>query len=270
VTNPNDHRVLKVCTDCGLPQPLSDFGPEKRHRDGLKHWCKSCLAARMRRRRDAARAADPQRNARLAEQRRLELAEAKVCTGCGSEKSYADFAKSKESPGGLDPRCKDCNNRYMRDFYARDLENRRTISREKSRARWLEAHDQVLEYHRAWQRANRDRMREAYARRVAVDPNKEREKSQRRRAQKAAATVGFVDLDLLWVRQCGVCSFCDEPIDQDLAWPHPLSASLDHRIPLAAGGQHMQANLQWVHLQGNWRKSYKTDLTATPELCRLI
>jgi hypothetical protein len=32
----------------------------------------------------------------------------------------------------------------------------------------------------------------------------------------------------------------------------------------------MQANLQWVHLQGNWRKSYKTDLTATPELCRLI
>jgi 5-methylcytosine-specific restriction endonuclease McrA len=40
-----------------------------------------------------------------------------------------------------------------------------------------------------------------------------------------------------------------------LAWPHPASASLDHRIPLSKGGSHTAENTQLAHLACNVRKS---------------
>ena len=51
---------------------------------------------------------------------------------------------------------------------------------------------------------------------------------------------------------CKVCSTRIE--DFDLPWPHPLSPSVDHVIPVRNGGSHRLSNLQLAHLVCNLRK----------------
>lgn len=55
-----------------------------------------------------------------------------------------------------------------------------------------------------------------------------------------------------------VCAICGQPIDKSLRFPHPLSASVDHIIPIAKGG-HPSAlnNLQLTHLICNEVKGSK-------------
>lgn len=43
-------------------------------------------------------------------------------------------------------------------------------------------------------------------------------------------------------------------MDPALKWPERMSASLDHVIPLAAGGPHTPENLQLAHLRCNAKK----------------
>jgi 5-methylcytosine-specific restriction endonuclease McrA len=50
------------------------------------------------------------------------------------------------------------------------------------------------------------------------------------------------------------CGVCHRAVDSTLRAPHPLSASLDHIIPLAAGGHHIEANVQLAHFLCNSRK----------------
>lgn len=37
---------MKLCTDCGQPKPVSDFGAERRNRSGLASRCKACSKVR--------------------------------------------------------------------------------------------------------------------------------------------------------------------------------------------------------------------------------
>ncbi len=55
-----------------------------------------------------------------------------------------------------------------------------------------------------------------------------------------------------------VCGICGQLIDPVLKWPEPRSASLDHVLPLAAGGEHTRANTQAAHLICNIRKGART------------
>jgi 5-methylcytosine-specific restriction endonuclease McrA len=48
-----------------------------------------------------------------------------------------------------------------------------------------------------------------------------------------------------------ICGLCGEAIDPELKFPHPMSASVDHIIPLARGGPHTMLNVQAAHLRGN-------------------
>lgn len=54
------------------------------------------------------------------------------------------------------------------------------------------------------------------------------------------------------------CALCGAPVDFSLRFPHPLSATVDHIIPVSKGG-HPSAleNLQLAHLICNQVKSSK-------------
>lgn len=55
-----------------------------------------------------------------------------------------------------------------------------------------------------------------------------------------------------------VCAICGKPIDLSLKFPHPLSSSIDHVIPVSKGGHPSDiANLQHAHLQCNRLKAAK-------------
>lgn len=55
-----------------------------------------------------------------------------------------------------------------------------------------------------------------------------------------------------------VCAICGKPVDFNLKYPHPLSPTIDHIIPLAKGGHPSDIdNLQLAHRCCNRQKSDK-------------
>lgn len=54
-----------------------------------------------------------------------------------------------------------------------------------------------------------------------------------------------------------VCAICGGYIDKTLPFPHPMSKSVDHIIPVAKGGKSTLDNLQLTHLQCNKAKGVK-------------
>jgi hypothetical protein len=75
------------------------------------------------------------------------------------------------------------------------------------------------------------------------------EANARRRARiKGSVKISKVKRARVYERDHWVCGICDEPVDQTLRFPHPMSASLDHVVPLAHRGAHDEANLQLAHL----------------------
>lgn len=55
-----------------------------------------------------------------------------------------------------------------------------------------------------------------------------------------------------------VCGICGKPVDFSYKYPHPLSACIDHIIPIAKGGHPSDMdNLQLAHWTCNRQKSDK-------------
>lgn len=50
------------------------------------------------------------------------------------------------------------------------------------------------------------------------------------------------------------CQLCGGRVSRSLRHPDPLSASLDHIVPLNDGGAHIRANVQLAHLRCNLSK----------------
>lgn len=63
----------------------------------------------------------------------------------------------------------------------------------------------------------------------------------------------------IFERDGWVCGVCRRPIDSEAEYPSPLSASLDHIVPLSWGGSHVARNVQAAHLGCNMRKGARGD-----------
>lgn len=64
-----------------------------------------------------------------------------------------------------------------------------------------------------------------------------------------------------------VCAICGLPIDKRLKFPDPMSATVDHIIPVAKGGHPFDIqNLQIAHLVCNQVKGSKTTIEMNGNL----
>lgn len=86
-----------------------------------------------------------------------------------------------------------------------------------------------------------------------------RQQDQRRRDQMRANgpverfTVAEIGERDGWL--CGICGDTARPVDPARGRPDPLSASIDHIVPVAAGGTHTRANVQIAHWFCNQEKN---------------
>lgn len=101
-----------------------------------------------------------------------------------------------------------------------------------------------------WRRQARAEGRES----APVWDERRRENYQRRRALKRGADAEQITNVEVFERDGWVCGICSEPVDRAVLWPDPLSASLDHILPLSKGGSHTLANVQLAHLGCNVEK----------------
>ncbi|MCI1635195.1 HNH endonuclease [Bifidobacterium sp.] len=92
------------------------------------------------------------------------------------------------------------------------------------------------------------------------DPWDERRRKnyEKRRARKNSngPVEDFTNLDI-YERDKWHCGICGLKVDEDLAYPDPMSASLDHIVPLSKGGMHTRKNVQLAHLRCNVSKGDK-------------
>jgi 5-methylcytosine-specific restriction endonuclease McrA len=80
--------------------------------------------------------------------------------------------------------------------------------------------------------------------------------TKRRRARGLPQSVeDLVDPNVLYARDGGRCPICGDMIDMDIGWPAPLSATVDHIVPVSDPvSTHSYDNTQLTHWVCNQRK----------------
>ena len=58
----------------------------------------------------------------------------------------------------------------------------------------------------------------------------------------------------VYIRNLGVCQLCNEYVYLNVQYPDPMSASIDHILPVSKGGTHALYNLQLAHLICNTKR----------------
>lgn len=93
----------------------------------------------------------------------------------------------------------------------------------------------------------------------AKNPGKVRDQAALYRARKVAATVERFSVQGIFERDGWSCHLCETQIDRELTYPDPMSASLDHVVPLSRGGAHSRRNCAASHLICNVRKQARVE-----------
>jgi 5-methylcytosine-specific restriction endonuclease McrA len=87
-----------------------------------------------------------------------------------------------------------------------------------------------------------------------------------RRARQVAGFVERVSSRKVYERDGWRCQLCKRLVSKTAVVPHPRSATIDHIVPLAAGGEHSMANAQTAHFICNSEKGAQ----ARDEQLRLV
>ena len=61
----------------------------------------------------------------------------------------------------------------------------------------------------------------------------------------------------VYIRNQGVCQLCKDYVYLNIEYPDPMSASIDHIIPVSKGGTHALYNLQLAHWICNVKRGNK-------------
>lgn len=97
----------------------------------------------------------------------------------------------------------------------------------------------------------------AYYERYPEKRREQRRRSDHRRRvrkQNPDGRCDQVDLDRVAERDGWCCQLCGVPVDLTLEYPDRMARSIDHAVPLAAGGAHTFENCQLAHWICNVRK----------------
>lgn len=139
------------------------------------------------------------------------------CRSCDAWLPVAHYSMHADSKYGIKGICRPCDRAEM--------------------GRWKAENPT---YFTDWHKSNPDSRTASFQRRRAIVWGAESERVVRREV-----------LD----RDGWICGLCGDGIDSSLVWPHPLSPTLDHVVPLSRGGAHTYANTQAAHATCNLRKN---------------
>jgi hypothetical protein len=110
---------------------------------------------------------------------------------------------------------------------------------------------EVRNYQKEYRSINKERLSIYYVKYREENPNVIRSNNQRRRARKRDSLIENFNCLEIYERDNWMCGLCGKRVNKKLKYPNPLSASLDHIIPLAKGGKHSRANVHLAHLRCN-------------------
>lgn len=162
--------------------------------------------------------------------------------------------------------CRACQRAYQAAYYRHRQDELKAAA-----LAWRDANpERKRQNDAAWYRAHREHKAtydvqyrtdnaERIAQRRAASASQQRSYKQARRARKRSATVErFTDTEI-FERDGYRCYLCGVEVDATLPLFHPRKANLEHRTPLARGGDHSRANCATACWACNSRKGTQTD-----------
>lgn len=193
----------------------------------------------------------------------------RICPACGQDKPTTEFGRNAGTKTGARIHCKECSaartSAWRQANPGHDLKPKTEIQcfmcgvaflgdRRRSSACSIACGEAKKRLDDLTRPRVPEERREANRRWRKKYPAKNWAKSAEYRARKKAAAVERVDRLVVFERDGWTCSICTGPIDRLLAYPHQMSASIDHTRPLARRGHHSYANCRAAHLVCNVRK----------------
>lgn len=79
-------------------------------------------------------------------------------------------------------------------------------------------------------------------------------KNARQRARHHGVEYEYINRKKVFDRDKWRCGICGKKVDKRLKYPHPMSVSLDHIVPMSLGGGHLYVNVQCSHWLCNTEK----------------
>jgi 5-methylcytosine-specific restriction endonuclease McrA len=265
----HDSTTGKVCRDCRICKPLADFSPNKYSKDRINYICKICASARSK----AYAAANKEK---VSEKKKAARLRPDV-----KAKEAAAFKAYKEKNKDQLRRKRIAKYHSMT---ADDLDRKRT----SNRAYWIRNRDAIAARRNArvstpeegaqkklrlreWYKANRENLRMKSAlyyqenrdrvlanvrNYVRANPDKVRllgrVKAHRRRIRLDAAggeNYTRQDIERIYKLQRGCCAACKKKLNGKY--------HIDHRMPVAKGGNNTKENIDLLCPPCNQRKSAK-------------
>lgn len=91
--------------------------------------------------------------------------------------------------------------------------------------------------------------------RDTAERERKRRGKRKRRALKRGVTHEPYTLTEIATRDRYRCGLCRKRVAMKQVVPHPKAPTIDHILPIAAGGDDTRANVQLAHFECNWKKS---------------
>jgi 5-methylcytosine-specific restriction endonuclease McrA len=124
------------------------------------------------------------------------------------------------------------------------------------------------EYSKKWREQNKEKIKASY--RIYYLANKEKyferawKRIHRRRALRNGGLAEHYTRDKIYDLYGGFCIVCDELIDTKYKYPHKLSLTIHHIMPLSQGGDDTIKNVAPAHWKCNLSVGNKIPIGARP------
>lgn len=184
-------------------------------------------------------------------------------------KAYAQANKEKKS---LYMKAWRDANKEQRASYQKSYRQAKTDRIREYNRSWREKnHEYAKALNREWAAKNPERCKANRKIWKAANPEKFKAYDHEKKARKRKATIEkFYPIEI-YERDQWVCQLCKKKVNKRLKHPNPLSASLDHIIPLSKGGDHSRQNTHLAHLICNQKahtggiKQLRLDFSPTAQ-----
>jgi len=151
-------------------------------------------------------------------------------------------------------RCSVAHKQTMEKAHAANPDKYRESSRTRTERYRDQNREACLARTRQWNNVNAERKAELYAAWYADNRNRVYDNNAKRRALEMEAFVEFVDRQIVYERDEGICGICGKHVDHD-------KFEVDHIVALTKGGLHCYENVQVSHSRCNRRKYNNAKIT---------
>ena len=212
----------------------------------------------------------------------------KQCTKCNITKTISEFYKQSNSPTGSKPQCKNCEKKYIKEYYQKNKDeminygkkhyaDNKELRKEKAKHYYQENKENIDKKYKKYYQKNKDEI----ACRTKKYQQSERGKlvyvnntHKRRMILKCVSdgtlpdliqTPLTLELQEILNLQNNKCFYCQCKISHVVGNIH-----LDHIIQVSKGGTHSLDNIQWLCATCNLSKhnkiiTYPLDRALVPE-----